>query len=106
MVPLEDGTAAAIEHLPVTIPTKTLGQMTCPTGSSEGAIAQMQEKAQGWLAKASASKLNKHNLSFFLDKQFWPGVSSGISSVCALFATLEDCLMRFYYDMLPLCRIR
>jgi hypothetical protein len=25
MVPLEDGTAAAIEHLPVTTPTKTLG---------------------------------------------------------------------------------
>jgi hypothetical protein len=41
MVPLEDGTATANEHLPVTTPTKTLGQMTCPTGSSEGAIAQM-----------------------------------------------------------------
>jgi hypothetical protein len=106
MVPLEDGTAAAIEHLPVTTPTKTLGQMTWPTGSSEGGIAQMQEKAQGWLAKATASKLNKCNLSFLLDKQFWPGVSFGISSVCASFATLEDCLMRVYYDMLPLCGIR
>jgi hypothetical protein len=103
MVPLEDSTAAAIEHLPVTTPTKTLGQMTCPTGSSEGAIAQMQEKV---LAKATASKLNKRNLSFLLDKQFWPGVSFGISSVCASFTTLEDCLMWVYYDMLPLCGIR
>jgi hypothetical protein len=52
MVPLEDGTLAPIEHLPVTAPTKTLGQMTCPTGSSASAIAQMQEKAKGWVSKA------------------------------------------------------
>jgi hypothetical protein len=80
--------------------------MTCPTGGSEGAIAQMQQKAQGWLAKATASKLNKCNLSFLLDKQFWPGVSFGISSVCTPFATFEDCLMKVYYDLLPLCGIR
>ncbi len=106
MVPLEDGMAAAIEQLPVTAPTKTLGQMTCQTGSSEGAIAQMREKAQEWLAKASASKLNKCNLSFLLDTQFWPGISFGISSICALLGTLEDCLMKIYYILLPLCGIR
>ena len=105
-VPLEDGTDVAIEHLPAETPTKTLGQMTCPTGGSKGAIAQMQQKAQGWLAKVSASKLNKRNLSFLLDKQFWPGVSFGISSVCAPFGTLDDCLMKVYYDLLPLCGIR
>ncbi len=65
----------------------------------------MQQKAQGWLAKASTSKLNKCNLSFLLDKQFWPGVSFGISSVCAPFAILKDCFMRVYYDLLPLCGI-
>jgi hypothetical protein len=105
-VPLEDGMVAAIEHLPADAPTKTLGQMTCPTGGSKGAIAQMQEKAKGWLIKASASKLNKRYLSFFLDRQFWPGVSFGISSVSAPFANLADCLMKIYYDMLPLCGIR
>jgi hypothetical protein len=105
-VPLKDGTDAAIEHLPADTPTKTLGQMTCPTGGSEGAIAQMQQKAQGWLTKASASKLKKRNISFLLDKQFWPAVSFGISSVCAPFATLEDCLMKFYYDLLPISGIR
>jgi hypothetical protein len=46
MRPTKDGSLAAIEHLPVTTLTKTLGQMTCPTGSSDGAIAQMNEKAQ------------------------------------------------------------
>ncbi len=105
-VPLEDGTDATIEHLPADTPTKTLGRMMCPTGGSKGAIAQMQQKAQGWLTKASASKLNKCNISFLLDKQSWPAVSFGISSVCAPFATLEDCFMKFYYDLLPICGIR
>jgi hypothetical protein len=34
VVPLADGTLATIEHLPVSTLTKTLGQMTCPTGAS------------------------------------------------------------------------
>jgi hypothetical protein len=106
MVPLEDGMLATIEHLPVTAPTKTLGQMTCPTGSSDGAITQMQEKAKGWVAKAKESKLHKGHFNFLLDKQFWPGVSFCISSMCAPFEELEECLMRIYYNMLPLCGIR
>ena len=80
--------------------------MTCPTGRSDGAVAQMLEKARGWVDKAKASKLNKRVLVFLLDKQFWPGVSFGISSVCASFAELEECLMKIYYDMLPMCGIR
>ena len=106
MVPLKDGSLAAIEHLPVTTPTKTLGQMTCPTGGSHGAVAQMREKVRGWVDKAKASKLNNRILVFLLDKQFWPGVSFGISSVCAPFDELEECLMKVYYDMMPLCGIR
>lgn len=105
-VPLEDGSLAEIEHIPVTTPTKTLGQMTCPTGGSDGAVAQMREKARVWVDKAKASKLNKRILVFLLEKQFWPGVSFGISSVCATFRELEECLMKIYYDMLPLCGIR
>ncbi len=68
MVPLEDGTLATIEYLLLTAPTKTLGQMTCPTDCSDGAIAQMQEKAKGWVAKAKESKLHKGHLNFLLDK--------------------------------------
>jgi hypothetical protein len=106
MVPLEDGTLAAIEHLPVTTPTKTLGQMTCPTRSSNGVIAQMQEKAKGWIAKAKESKLHKGNLDFLLDKQFWPRVSFSISSICAMFEELEECLMRINNDILSLFGIQ
>jgi hypothetical protein len=66
----------------------------------------MQEKAAGWMVKAQASKLNKRTLVFLLDRQFWPGVSFGISSVCAPVEELENCLMKIYYQMLPLCGIR
>ncbi len=89
LVPIADGTLAPINHLPVTTPTKTLGQMTCPTGSSEGALQQMQEKAQKWIDKAKGGNLHRRNLWFLLNKQFWPGVAFGISSITASFAELD-----------------
>jgi hypothetical protein len=58
VVPLANGTFLPIEHLPVTTPTKTLGQMTCPMGCSQGAILQMKEKAQQWINKAKGGKLH------------------------------------------------
>jgi hypothetical protein len=102
MVPLSDGSHAPIEHLAVTVPTKTLGSMTCPTGCSNGAIAMMVEKAQGWIERARSGKLHKRNLWFLLDKQFWPKVSYGISSITATFEVLEECLMKTYFSMLSL----
>jgi hypothetical protein len=41
-----------------------------------------------------------------LDKQFWPGVSFGISSITASFAELEECMMQKYYNLLPISGIR
>jgi hypothetical protein len=52
LVPLANGHVAPIKHLQVTIPQKTLEQMTCPTGSSKGAITQMKDKARKWIDKA------------------------------------------------------
>ena len=106
MVPLPDGTYSPIEHLAITKPTKTLGSMTCPTRCNEGAIAQMVEKAQGWVDKARSGKLHKRNLWFLLDKQFWPKVSFGISSIAAPFEVLEECLMKTYFGMLSLSGVR
>ncbi len=74
-IPLADDSKILIEHLPVTTPSKTLGQMTCPTGCNQGAIQQMNDKANKWIAKARGCKLHHCNLWFLLDKQFWPGVS-------------------------------
>jgi hypothetical protein len=106
VLPLADGTFLPIEHLPVSTPTKTLGQMTCPTGCSQGAIQQMMEKAQQWIDKAKGRNLHRRNVWFLLDKQFWPGVSFGISSITASFAELEECMMRKYYDLLSISGIR
>jgi hypothetical protein len=64
VVPLADRTLASIEPLPVSTPTKTLGQMTCPTRHSTGAIMQMKEKAQKWIDEAKGRKLNKKTSVF------------------------------------------
>jgi hypothetical protein len=106
VVPLADGTFLPIAHLPVMTPTKTLGQMTCPMGCSQGAILQMKEKAQQLINKAKGGKLHRRNVWFLLDKQFWPGVSFGISSITASFAELDQCMMRKYYDLLLVSGIR
>jgi hypothetical protein len=106
VVPLVDGTLAPIEHLPVSTPIKTLGQMTCPTGSSTGAIMQMKEKAQKWIDKAKGGKLHKRNAWFLLDKQFWPRVLFGISSITVPYVELNQCMMHTYYNLLPICSIR
>jgi hypothetical protein len=59
-------------------------------GSSEGAILQMKEKAQKWIDKAKGRWLHRHNFWFLIDKQSWPGVSFGISSITATFEELEE----------------
>ena len=105
-VPLADGSLATIEHLPASTPTKTLGQMTCPTGSSDRALRQMCEKAQKWIDKAIEGRLHRRNLWFLLDKQFWPGVAFGISSIMASFAKLDQCMLKTYYGLLPLSGVR
>ncbi len=106
VVSLPDGTHLPIEHLPVSIPTKTLGQMTCPTGCSRGAIQQMTEKGRKWINKAKGGNLHRRNVWFLLDKQFWPGVSFGISSITASFPELEECMMQKCYDLLLISGIR
>jgi hypothetical protein len=69
---------------------KTLGQMTCPMGSSENAILQMKKKAQKWINKAKGGRLHRGNFLFLIDTQFWPGVSFGMSSITAPFEELEE----------------
>ena len=48
-VPFADGSLAEIEHLPVSSAVKTLGLMTCPTGSSAAALGLMQQQGQEWV---------------------------------------------------------
>ncbi len=62
----------------------------------------MKDKAEGWLAQATAGKLHRHNFWFLIDKQFWPKVEYGIGTILAPFKELEKGLMRIYYDMLSI----
>jgi hypothetical protein len=41
-----------------------------------------------------------------MDKQFWPGVSFGISSITAPFEELEESTMKTYYEFLLVSGIR
>ncbi len=46
-IPLPDGSSVPIRHCVVNEAHKTLGMMTCLSGSDEAPIARMKEKAQG-----------------------------------------------------------
>jgi hypothetical protein len=94
-----------IEYLPVSTPTKALGQMTCPMGNSDDTNEHIREKVQKWIDKAKIGKLHKRNLWSLLDKQFWPAVSFEISSTTAPFAVLKEYLMRKYYDIVSMSGI-
>ncbi len=106
VVSLEDGTFSETEHLNIDTPMKMLGSMTAPMGSNAGAIKQMKDKTEAWLAQAQAGKLHKQHVWFLTDKQFWPKVGYGICTVSATFQKLEEGLMRTYYDMLSIRGVR
>ena len=80
--------------------------MTAPTGSNAGAITQMKEKAEGWVAKTKLGNLHKRNVWFLLEKQFWPKVAYGVSTISSSFQDLEEYLVRTYYDLLQISGIR
>ena len=95
-VPLADGSLAEIEHLPVESAIKTLGSMTCPTGSSAAALGRMQQQGQEW-----AGKLSHLNMWFMMDRQFWTRVGYGISNTSASWEELDQCLWRVYWQLIP-----
>jgi hypothetical protein len=57
-VPMPDGTVAPIDHKAVDNDQKTLGVVTCPSGSSYGSLLQMKEKIQKWLVSLTAGQLH------------------------------------------------
>jgi hypothetical protein len=105
-VPLADGSFGNIQHLGIHEPIKTLGSMTCPSGSSKGSIEYMQKKGTAWKDMIKAGKLSRRNVWFMLDKQFWPRVSFGLCAVGASFSELLECLMKIYYEIHPQGGIR
>jgi hypothetical protein len=93
-VPLPGGAIAAIGHRPVSHLEKTLGAMTSPDGSSAGQIAQMWEKAQGWIDAVRNGHLHHCNVWFLLGTQFCPRVGYSLCSSTATFDELEGALRK------------
>jgi hypothetical protein len=102
VIPLSDGTVAPIGNCGVEESHKSLGLMTCPSGLHEAAITYMKERAQGWINQATLPNLRRHHLWFLLGRQFMPKVMYGIWTNSAPYAVLLECLMKQYYNMVPL----
>jgi hypothetical protein len=85
---------------------KTLGMMTCPSGSQAAAIVHMKERAQGWIDQATSVNLARRNLWFLLKVQFCPKVLYSIGACSASYGILAECLMLQYYKLVPLGGIR
>jgi hypothetical protein len=71
-VPLVDGSMVTIEQLAVNKAIKTLGLMTCPSGSNTAAIERMQQQGQEWVDRVISGKIGRQNMWKMLDCQFWP----------------------------------
>jgi hypothetical protein len=101
-VPMPDGTAAPISHIAVDNAQKTLGVVTCPSGSSYGSLLQMKEKTQKWLDSLTAGQLHQRMMWFSVDRQLWPSVKYGLCCSMATLPKLNTALLPFYKKMLPL----
>ncbi len=94
-VPMADGSLEQIKNLPISKAIKTLGSMTCPSGSSAGAFKRMKTQGQEWVDRVPASSLSCRNLWFMVDCQFLPRVSYGICP-----RELENCMQRVYWQLI------
>ena len=106
VVLIADGTMAYIEQASVDTAKETLGVYTCPSGKNEVQIATMQKKAQEWLDKAKNGHVQRRQVWFMLEKQFWPRVGYGLCSNTASFAALSICPKKQYWQIAPLGGIR
>lgn len=102
VVPLPDGTTDSIEHLSVFTSKKTLGVWTEPAGTGDGALAAMKEKADEWISRAKDGLLQRRDIWFLLDCQFWPSVGYGLSCNIAPLEKLRKALSKQYFTLLPL----
>lgn len=102
MVPQTDDKLVPVEHLGVECASKTLGLITAPSGSPIAALSRISEKVQMWINRAKNAKLSWRNVWFLVNRQFWPKVGFGISTVSASFDDSTKCLHRQYYQLLPL----
>ena len=101
MVPTPEGTYERIKHLSVDESSKTLGVMTCPSGAYKGAFKRIKTRAQEWVDQVKNGKMHRRQVWFSVDRQYWPKVGYGLSSIAAPFAQLANCLDGPHHQLLP-----
>ena len=74
-VPLPDGSYVQIESVSMNTAKETLGIWLCPSGDSTKACGGMQEMGQEWIDRTKEGKLNRRDVWFLVEDQFWPKVS-------------------------------
>lgn len=102
IIPLTDGGSSSIERLGVDDARKTLGYWTTPSGNAEVSIQRMKEGAQGWIDKAKEGGLHRRYIWKMMDIQLWPRIGFGMCNNLASLPTLQTCLLKEYYNLLPL----
>ena len=95
-VPLVNGEAAPIEHLSVDSAVKTLGNMTCPSGSNKAAITRMKSQCEEWFNRLTLGSLSRRDVWFMSEIQLWPRLGYGICNNTASWDELDSCLNIWY----------
>jgi hypothetical protein len=102
VVPMPDRSVARIDHLPVTQAWETLGVWSSPVGNAAEILVKMKGKGQQWVDQAKEGSLQRRDVWFLLEVQFWPRVGYGICCNTAPHSNLEHVLDKQYYQLLPM----
>jgi hypothetical protein len=98
-IPLTNGESAPIEHLSVDSAVKTLGSMTCPSGSNKASIERMLTQCEEWFNRLCLGTLSRRDVWFMWEIQLWPRIGYGICNNTAPWDVLDRCLNLPYGKM-------
>ena len=101
-VPLLDGSYVQIESVSMNTLKETLGVWSCPSGDSTKACESMPEKGQEWIDRVKDGKLNRRDVWFLVQNQFWPKVGYGLYCNTSTLKQLTLCMEKQYWQLIPL----
>lgn len=100
-ITLPDGTPSLIAQHHVDHAETMLGVRTSPSGSSDGCMEVMKEKATDCVQKVLSSRINRRQFWTWISACFWPKISYGLCCNMATIPRLQACLGKTYYQLLP-----
>lgn len=98
-VNLPSGDKASISHLAADEELVTLGVSSSPSGTSEGALKLVKEKALAWANASRNSNLPPRDLHFSVQRKFWPKVKYGLCANTAKYDDLVAAMHKPYHIM-------